>query len=137
MTVLEKIRKSADETRFILYKEGLFLKCYNQDAMVFVERVKNYKVNSKFVKSVGTEVLSIGFPASNVTNNIISLQSISEAIGSTKYNEETYGFVFWLTNDVKQNYKQLKAENIKVTEPEKLNEPDDPARARLHRVRRN
>ncbi len=51
MTISEKIHCSADKTTFTLFREGLFYKCYNEDAMVFVLRVKNYKVNSKFVKS--------------------------------------------------------------------------------------
>ena len=62
MTISEKIDNSANHTRFTLYKEGLFYKCYNEDAMVFVKNVKDYKVSEKFVKSVGAEVYSIGFP---------------------------------------------------------------------------
>ena len=52
MTLLEKTESSADITRFTLYREGLFYKCYNEDAMVFVKEVKEYKISSKFVKSV-------------------------------------------------------------------------------------
>jgi len=44
MTLKEKINHSAKLTQFILFKEGLFYKCYNEDAMVYVKRVKNYKV---------------------------------------------------------------------------------------------
>jgi hypothetical protein len=35
MTLSEKIKNSKNIARFMLYKEGLFLKCYNEDAMVF------------------------------------------------------------------------------------------------------
>ena len=45
---------------------GLFYKCYNQDAMVFANRVKPFKVSTKYVKSIGAELLSLGFPASEV-----------------------------------------------------------------------
>jgi hypothetical protein len=62
MTISEKIDNSANHTRFTLYKEGLFYKCYNEDAMVFVKNVKDYKGSEKFVKSVGAAVYSIGFP---------------------------------------------------------------------------
>ena len=34
MTITEKTQISANNTRFTLYKEGLFYKCYNEDAMV-------------------------------------------------------------------------------------------------------
>ncbi len=53
MTAAEKIQCSADKTRFTLYKEGLFCKYHNEDAIFFVERVKKYKVKAKFIKSAG------------------------------------------------------------------------------------
>jgi len=49
MTLLEKVKNSAKSKIFTLYKEGLFYKCHNEDAMAFSKRVKNYKVNAKFV----------------------------------------------------------------------------------------
>ena len=61
MTVLEKIKNSIHSTICTLYKEGLFYKCFNECAMVFSQRVKEYKVTAKFIKSVGTEVLSLGY----------------------------------------------------------------------------
>lgn len=70
MTIAEKIQVSADKTRFTLFKEGIFYKCYNVDAMVFSKRVKHYKVNSKFIKSLGAAVISLGFPVSEVTKGI-------------------------------------------------------------------
>ena len=66
MIILEKIQAGADNTRFTLFKEGLFYKCYNEDAMVFTQRVRVYKLSNKYVKSVGSEVLSLGFPISEV-----------------------------------------------------------------------
>ena len=68
MTLLEKVNNSVNIQAFTMYKEGLFYKCYNEDAMVFSQQVKNYKVNAKFVKSVGAEVLSLGFPMSEVSH---------------------------------------------------------------------
>jgi len=49
MTIVEKIILAKSNKQFTLFKEGLFYKCYNEDAMVFVKRVKAYKVNSKFI----------------------------------------------------------------------------------------
>lgn len=37
MKITEKIQYSADKTRFTFFKEELFYKCYNEDAMVFVK----------------------------------------------------------------------------------------------------
>ena len=66
MTIAEKVTQSANSTLFTLYKEGLFYKCYNVDAMLFLQKVKEYKVSSKFVKSAREKVYSIGFPTSEV-----------------------------------------------------------------------
>ena len=45
MTIAEKVSHSANRALVTLYKEGLFYKCYNEDVMVFVIKVKNYKVS--------------------------------------------------------------------------------------------
>ena len=39
MTIAEKIQLRTVKTRFTLFKEGLFCKCYNADAMVFVKKI--------------------------------------------------------------------------------------------------
>jgi len=43
MIIAEKIQLSTDKTILTLFKEGLFYKCYNEDAMVFAKRVRAYK----------------------------------------------------------------------------------------------
>lgn len=110
MTIAEKIKYSADRTKFTLYKEGLFYKCYNEDAMVFIKKVKEYKVNSKYVKSVGNDVLSLGFPVSEVEKDNLKLLLISEAIDAVEYNEKPYGVVFSLKKDIKQNFTDFHEE---------------------------
>jgi hypothetical protein len=50
MTIIEKCTKSASDNLFTLYREGLFYKCYNQDAMIFFKYVKTFKVTAKFPK---------------------------------------------------------------------------------------
>lgn len=73
MTTSEKVKCSTDKTKFTLYKEGLLYKCYNEDAMVFTQRVRVYKVNVKFVKSVGEDVLKLGFAVEIVTSLMTKL----------------------------------------------------------------
>ncbi len=107
MTIAEKIQYSADKKVVTFFKEGLFYKCYNEDAMVFAKKIKEYKVSSKFVKSVGTEVLSLGFPASEIEKGHLTLQSILEATEATVYAEKPYGIVFSLKADIKQNYPEF------------------------------
>jgi hypothetical protein len=108
MTLLEKTQKSADDKVFTLYREGLFYKCYNEDALVFTEKVKNYKVSAKYIKSVGADVLSLGFPSSVVTAATITFDAIALAIGATSYCENVNTVVFELKNKDLQNYTCFK-----------------------------
>jgi len=80
MTIVEKIELAKSNKYLTLFKEGLFYKCYNQNAMVFVNRVKNYKVSSKYVKSVGEDLYSVGFPVSEVKKGSLSVANILEKI---------------------------------------------------------
>lgn len=109
MTIVEKIQYSEDKTVFTLYKEGLLYKCYNADAMVFSKRVKNYKVNSKFIKSLGAAVFSLGFPVSEVAKGNLSLASVSEKIGAKGFEECDGNIVFSLNDiDIKNDYEAWK-----------------------------
>jgi hypothetical protein len=122
MTVLEKTKNSINSTVFTLYKEGLFYKCFNEDAMIFSQRVKGYKVTAKFVKSVGAEVLSLGFPISEVVKGNLTLLSISESIGATNYKDEPHGIVFSLKEEIKQNYNEFQAVIIRAKESDAEND---------------
>ena len=66
MTVKEKIAFAAQNNKLYCFKEGLFYKVYNQNAMWFAHHIKAYKINSKFVKTVNQQVFSLGFPQSVV-----------------------------------------------------------------------
>jgi hypothetical protein len=104
MTIAEKIEYAADKKVVTFFKEGLFYKCYNEDAMVFTKKVRAYKVKVKYVKNVGSKVLSLGFPISEIEKENLKLQSILEAIEATNYIEKPYGIVFSLKADIKKNY---------------------------------
>ena len=62
MTIKQKIELAVQPNKLYLFKEGMFYKLYNQNAMWFVQNVKPYKVTKKFVKTVNQNVYSIGFP---------------------------------------------------------------------------
>ena len=55
-----------------MYREGMFYKCYDEDAMVFSQHIKAYHVSAKHVKSAGSDVLSLGFPGSLVGKGAIT-----------------------------------------------------------------
>lgn len=63
MTVQEKINLAAQPNKLYLFKEGIFYKAYNQNAMWFVQHIKPYKVTIKYIKNCKQEVYSIGFPS--------------------------------------------------------------------------
>ena len=116
MTIAKKIQYSTEKKQFTLHKEGLFYKCYNEDAMVFVQKVKEYKTISKFVKNVGAKVHSIEFPKNEIEKGNFTSESISEKIGAKSYEVKDENIVFLLKDgDIKNDYKvwieTLHAEN--------------------------
>lgn len=65
MTVAEKLQEVsfyAKEDKLLLYSEGMFWKAYQEAAYLFVKYVRNYQVNSNYIKKVQTDVYSLGFP---------------------------------------------------------------------------
>jgi hypothetical protein len=62
MTVKEKIVLAAQNNKMYCFKEGMFYKVYNQNAMWFVHHVNAYTINSSFVKIGNQNVFTIGFP---------------------------------------------------------------------------
>jgi hypothetical protein len=44
--------------------------------MVFTEKVKKYKVSARFIKTVGSQVLSVGFPPAVVGKNDLTIRAI-------------------------------------------------------------
>ncbi len=105
MTLLEKINNSASSTLFTLYKEGLFYKCYNQDAMVFAKLVKPYKVITKYIKSADAKVTSLGFPVSEVEKGKLTLEFLSEKLSAHKYDVLNDKVTFHLAEDIKQDFE--------------------------------
>ena len=88
MTIAEKIYLAKSNKTFTLFKEGLFYKCYNEDAMLFVKRVKKYKVSSKFIKSAGSVVNSIGFPVSETEKENLSFEIICKKISAENFKKK-------------------------------------------------
>jgi len=74
--------------------------------MLFVQKVRAFKVSDKFVKSMKAKLNSIGFPASEVLNGNLSFESISEKIGAKSF-EVKNGLVEFYLKDLesKKGYK--------------------------------
>ena len=106
MTTAEKIALAKSNNYFTLFKEGLFYKCYNEDAMFFVQRLRAYKVSTKFIKIVGDTVYSIGFPVGEVEKGNLTLEFISEKIAAKSFEiKETDVLFLHNDGDLKNDYK--------------------------------
>jgi hypothetical protein len=47
MTLKEKVNLTTQPNRLYLFKEGMFYKAHNQNAMWFVQQIKQYKITVK------------------------------------------------------------------------------------------
>jgi hypothetical protein len=106
MNTKEKIALATQNNKLYCFKEGMFFKVYNQNAMWFTQHIKVYKINSKFVKTVNQQVFSIGFPQSLVLANLL----VSQNKALLKI-EETQGFIAYKIN----RNKNEKNTNINCT----------------------
>jgi hypothetical protein len=66
MTIQESIEQSAEPLTIFIVKEALFCTVYEQSAWLFVHLVRPYKPVKKFVKKLAAEVVSMGFPKSQL-----------------------------------------------------------------------
>lgn len=63
MTLAEKMKNEQDNsTSIFLHREGLFWKAYEYSAYLFVRDIRAYNPQKKEVKSLKTDVVSLGFP---------------------------------------------------------------------------
>lgn len=86
MNLKEKLEaEQQDEPLVFLYMEGMFWKAYEQSAMRFTKEVKAYRLQKRFVKTVNSEIVSIGFPDG-------SLQDVLKGRDFMKVNEKLLSF---------------------------------------------
>lgn len=62
--IVENDRANTDTVH--LYREGIFLKAYNRSAFLFQKHFRNFRAVKKYFKSVGEDVVMLGFPSSNL-----------------------------------------------------------------------
>ena len=66
MGIQEAVAKSAESLTIYIVKEALFCNVYEESAWRFIELVKPYKPIKKRVKKLNMDVVSIGFPKSQL-----------------------------------------------------------------------
>ncbi|GHT14868.1 hypothetical protein FACS189426_21830 [Bacteroidia bacterium] len=75
MTIEEKTVHTSD-TEVRIYKEGIFWIAYEQSAYI-ISQVKDLKPTKKYIKKIGKEIVSVGFPGS-VLDKIASMFTLTE-----------------------------------------------------------
>lgn len=112
--------ESTNKDSIILFKEGIFLRAYEQSAMRFTEYVANFKVFKKHYKIVNAEVCYLGFPYSN-------FKILFEKHHIDKY-AETERFVVVHACPSKQDFKVWKSNiqlpTVEDVSPQVLFRPD-------------
>lgn len=58
--------ESSTDTGIHLYLEGIFWKAYEQSAWRFVRHVCSYKPMKRHIKSLGQDVVTLGFPSAGL-----------------------------------------------------------------------
>lgn len=58
--------ESTEQPLIRLHLEGMFWKAYEQSALRFLREIKAYKVLKKQVKSLGGDVVTLGFPSAKL-----------------------------------------------------------------------
>ncbi|MDR0907824.1 MAG: hypothetical protein LBM63_04375 [Rikenellaceae bacterium] len=74
--------EATNNDKIHLLREGGFWIAYEKSAFRWAKTVKPYKIKKKFVKTVGCEVVSLGFPTSAL--DAIVTQSVLEKVEETE-----------------------------------------------------
>lgn len=90
MTIQEKISLASESGKVYFFKEGIFYKMYNKNAMWFVQKIKAYKIHVKYVKTISQNVYSIGFPIAIFDQFGSRLKEINTVLQDTAENYMLY-----------------------------------------------
>ena len=119
MTQKEIIEREEGNTSFIwLYLEGTFWKAYERSAYAFHSRVKEFRVLRKESKTLGRDILYLGFPQTAFERNTASLllKSIDEkTVYATLPMYDELSFLLQVLTDAKEvstNTYAMLSENI-------------------------
>ena len=104
MTIDEAVTKSAESLTIFIVKEALFCNVYEQSAWRFIELIKPYKPIRKRVKKLNMDVVSIGFPKSQLP--VIS--EIAHQNGFTLAQEESGSFTIQILGEPDVNFDEWK-----------------------------
>lgn len=125
MRIDEAISKSSEPLTIFIVKDALFCNVYEESAWRFSEFIKPYKPTRKRVKKLNMDVVSIGFPKSQLP----ALLQKANQLGFLIENEETgwlsvklsrepeKPFLHWKEGIPLYSVEHLKAEPLQVGTP--------------------
>ena len=128
--IKEKIAISANPTKLTLFKEGIFYKCYNEDAMVFYKNIKQYKIICKYNKALKSTVLSLGFPESAWNRSAVTLE-LSNQLGLEEAIDHETFIEYNLNVEAKSGFAAFKATVLDAQEIIPLNEKEQDSKERV------
>lgn len=122
MGLEEKINLAAQLGKLYLFKEGVFYKAYNQNAMWFVQNIKPYKVTVKHIKYLNQEVFSVGFPVNyldtlNFNNKILKTNDCTTntlCYTITQKNNNPKKYTNWCASLPKQKVPIIKIKRTEI-----------------------
>jgi hypothetical protein len=114
MNIEEAVAKSAENLTIFIVKEALFCNVYEESAWRFIALVKPYKPIKKRVKKLNMDVVSIGFPKSQLPG----LLTIVEQNGFTLVQEESGSLTIKILSEPDIKFAEWK-QNIPLNLPEK------------------
>lgn len=104
MSIREAVEKSGESFTIFIVKEALFCKVYEESAWRFIELVKPYKPGKKRVKKLNMDVVSIGFPKSQLP----AILDIVSQNGFTLMQEEQSSLTIKTLSEPDTNFAEWK-----------------------------
>ncbi len=68
--------ESSNADRIHLFLEGTFWIAYERSAFQFVRSIKPYQVKKKWIKNIGQDMVSLGFPSSALDAVVVGLERL-------------------------------------------------------------
>jgi hypothetical protein len=96
MTTKEILHSEAHKnsaTTLLLFREGIFLKAYEESAFLFYRFVRKYEIKTVHYKNIGRTLLSLGFPSHYLEVIVKEANLIAEEVeGVYQLTSDTFRF---------------------------------------------
>lgn len=114
MDIREAVEKSNEKLTVFIVKEALFCKAYEESAWRFVALIKPYKPSRKSVKKLNMDVVSIGFPKSQLS----TILALAQQNGFTLSQEESGSLILKILSEPETSFVDWK-QNVALNDVEK------------------